>query len=92
MPNKLCHNNCNKKAEEMDTLVSGVKKFIKAYSEKDTLISMELEMLLFCMLKKNMISKDIVKALNDKYKAAAKTEDKAEDKTELKQKNNFPLL
>jgi outer membrane protein len=26
---------------EMDTLVSGVKKFIKAY-EKDTLISMEL--------------------------------------------------
>jgi hypothetical protein len=56
---------------------------------------MELEMLLlFCMLKKNMISKDIVKALNDKYKAAAKTEDKAEDKTEAKteEKNNFPLL
>jgi hypothetical protein len=37
---------------EMDTLVSGVKKFIKACKEKDTLISMELEMLLFCMLKK----------------------------------------
>jgi outer membrane protein len=44
---------------EMDTLVSGVKKFIKAYGkEKDTLISMELEMLLlFCMLKKYDITK-----------------------------------
>jgi outer membrane protein len=68
------------------------KKFIKAYGkEKDTLISMELEMLLlFCMLRKIWYHKDIVKALNDKYKAAAKTEDKAEDKTELKQReNNF---
>jgi hypothetical protein len=48
----------------MDTLVSGVKKFIKAYGkEKDTLISMELEMLLlFCMLKKNMISQRYCKS------------------------------
>jgi outer membrane protein len=38
--------------------------------------------------------KRYVKALNDKYKAAAKTEDKAEDETEAKteEKNNFPLL
>jgi hypothetical protein len=52
--NKLCQQLHNKKGTEMDTLVSGVKKFIKAYGkEKDTLISMELEMLLlFCMLKK----------------------------------------
>jgi hypothetical protein len=37
--------------------------------------------------------KDIVKALNDKYKLLLK-EDKAEDKTEAKteEKNNFPLL
>jgi outer membrane protein len=69
MPNKLCHNNCNKKSgTEMDTLVSGVKKFIKAYGKRKGYISMELEMLLFCMLKKNMISQRYCKALNDKYK------------------------
>jgi hypothetical protein len=31
----------------------------------------------------------ILKALNDKYKAAAKTEDKAEDKKKLKQKRKI---
>jgi hypothetical protein len=58
MPNKLCHNNCNKNGTEMDTLVSGVKNSSKlTVKKKDTLISMELVLLLFCMLKKNMISK-----------------------------------
>jgi outer membrane protein len=74
---------------EMDTLVSGVK-FIKAYGkEKDILISTVRVMRhLFYMLKINMTLQDIIKALNDKYKTAAKTEEKvekAEVKTEEKE-------
>jgi hypothetical protein len=48
---------------EMDTLVSGVKNSSNLVKKKDTLISMELEMLLlFCMLKKNMISQRYCKS------------------------------
>jgi outer membrane protein len=36
------------------------------------------------MLKINTTYKDIIKALNDKYKAAAKTEEKVEEKAEAK--------
>jgi outer membrane protein len=53
--------------------------------KKDILISTVLVMLHpFYMLKKNTTLKEIVKALNDKYKAAAKTEEKVEEKAEAK--------
>jgi outer membrane protein len=69
----------------MDTLVSGVNIKTFTVKKKDTLISMELNAAsILYAEEKYDITKDIVKALNDKYKAAAKTEDKAEDKTEAK--------
>jgi outer membrane protein len=59
---------------EMDSLVSGVKKFIKDYGKRtDILTYMELR----CsncsyMLRTSMILKEVVKELNDKYKALLK--------------------
>ena len=72
---------------EMDTLVSGVKKFIKAYGKEKGYSYIygtgDAASVLYAEDKYD-ITKDIVKALNDKYKTAAKTEDKVEDKVEVK--------
>lgn len=72
---------------EMDTLVTGVKKFIKAYGKEKGYSYIygtgDAASILYAEEKYD-ITKDIVKALNDKYKASAGTEDKAEEKTEAK--------
>jgi len=72
---------------EMDTLVSGVKKFIKAYGKEKGYSYIygtgDAASVLYAEEKYD-ITKDIVKALNDKYKASAKTEDKVEEKAEEK--------
>jgi hypothetical protein len=62
----------------MDTLVSGVKNSSKhTVKKKDILISTVRVMRhLSYMLKINMTLQRYHKALNDKYKAAAKTEEK----------------
>jgi outer membrane protein len=75
---------------EMDTLVSGVKKFIKAYGKKKGYSYIygtgDAASVLYAEDKYD-ITKDIIKALNDKYKTAAKTEEreeKVEEKAEVK--------
>jgi len=72
---------------EMDTLVSSVKKFIKAYGKEKGYAYIygtgDAASVLYAEEKYD-ITKDIVKALNEKYKSAAKTEDKTEEKTEAK--------
>lgn len=74
---------------EMDTLVSGVKKFIKAYGKEKGYAYIygtgDAASVLYAEEKYD-ITKEIVKALNDKYKstATAKTEEKVEDKEEAK--------
>lgn len=72
---------------EMDTLVTGVKKLIKAYGKEKGYSYIygtgDAASILYAEEKYD-ITKDIVKALNDKYKASAETEDKAEEKTEAK--------
>jgi outer membrane protein len=62
---------------EMDTLVSGVKKFIKAYGkEKDILISTVRVMRhLFYMLKINMTLQKIL-SIKRQVQTAAKTEER----------------
>jgi outer membrane protein len=62
---------------EMDTLVSGVKKFIKAYGkEKDILISTVRVMRhLFYMLKINMTLQKIL-GIKRQVQTAAKTEER----------------
>lgn len=72
---------------EMDSLVSGVKKFIKSYG-KDKGYSYiygtgDAASILYAEDKYD-ITKEVVKALNDKYKATAKTDGKVETKTEEK--------
>lgn len=68
---------------EMDTLVSGVKKFIKAYGKEKGYSYIygtgDAASILYAEDKFD-ITKDVVKALNDKYKSAAKTEEKTEAK------------
>ncbi len=66
--------------KEMDSLVSGVKKFIKAYGKEKGYAYIygtgDAASILYAEDKFD-ITKEIIKALNDKYKAPAKTEEKA---------------
>ncbi|GAA3761333.1 OmpH family outer membrane protein [Flavobacterium ginsengiterrae] len=70
---------------EMDSLVSGVKKFIKDYGKKNGYSYIygtgDAATVLYAEDKYD-ITKEIVKALNDKYKASPKAEEKAPAKTE----------
>ncbi len=63
---------------EMDSLVSGVKKFIKSYGKEKGYTYIygtgDAASILYAEDKYN-ITKDIVKLLNDKYKAPAKKEE-----------------
>ncbi len=63
---------------EMDTLVSGVKKFIKAYGKEKGYAYIygtgDAASILYAEEKFD-ITKDIIKLLNDKYKAPAKKEE-----------------
>jgi len=72
---------------EMDTLVTGVKKFIKAYGKEKGYAYIygtgDAASVLYAEEKYD-ITKDIVKALNDKYKSSAKAADKEEEKEEAK--------
>lgn len=70
-------------SKEMDSLVSGVKKFIKSYGKEKGYAYIygtgDAASILYAEDKFD-ITKDIIKALNDKYKGAAKTEEKAAPK------------
>jgi outer membrane protein len=72
---------------EMDSLVSGVNKFIKDYGKKNGYSYIygtgDAATVLYAEEKYD-ITKDIIKALNDKYKAQPKTEEKAPVKEEAK--------
>jgi outer membrane protein len=72
---------------EMDSLVSGVKKFIKSYGKEKGYSYIygtgDAASVLYAEDKYD-ITKEVVKALNDKYKATAKTDGKVETKTEEK--------
>ena len=67
---------------EMDTLISGVKKFIKEYGKKNGYAYIygtgDAASVLYAEDKYD-ITKDIIKALNDKYKSSSKSEDKKEE-------------
>ena len=69
--------------KEMDSLVSGVKKFIKNYGKEKGYAYIygtgDAASILYAEDKFD-ITKEIIKALNDKYKTPAKTEEKAEVK------------
>jgi outer membrane protein len=64
---------------EMDSLVSGVKKFIKEYGKKNGYSYIygtgDAASILYAEEKYD-ITKDVIKALNDKYKSTPKTEEK----------------
>jgi len=64
--------------KEMDSLVSGVKKFIKSYGKEKGYAYIygtgDAATILYAEEKYD-ITKEIVKLLNDKYKSAAKTEE-----------------
>jgi outer membrane protein len=64
---------------EMDSLVSGVKKFIKVYGKEKGYSYIygtgDAASILYAEEKYD-ITKDIIKALNDKYKASPKTDEK----------------
>ncbi|MFT5252900.1 MAG: outer membrane protein [Flavobacteriales bacterium] len=72
---------------EMDSLVLGVKKFIKSYGKEKGYSYIygtgDAATVLYAEDKYN-ITKEVVKALNDKYKSTAKTDDKVETKAEEK--------
>ena len=72
---------------EMDSLVSGVKKFIKDYGKEKGYAYIygtgDAATVLYAEDKYD-ITKEILKGLNDKYKTAAKTDDKKEEKAEVK--------
>jgi outer membrane protein len=72
---------------EMDSLVSGVKKFIKDYGKKNGYSYIygtgDAATVLYAEDKYD-ITKEVVKALNDKYKASAKTDAKEDTKAEEK--------
>ena len=69
--------------KEMDSLVSGVKKFIKTYGKEKGYSYIygtgDAASILYAEDKYD-ITKELVKALNDKYKAAAPKEEKTEVK------------
>ncbi|OXG05650.1 OmpH family outer membrane protein [Flavobacterium araucananum] len=64
---------------EMDSLVSGVKKFIKEYGKKNGYSYIygtgDAASILYAEEKYD-ITKDVIKALNDKYKSTPKTDEK----------------
>ncbi|MCP2026382.1 outer membrane protein [Flavobacterium sp. HSC-32F16] len=70
---------------EMDSLVSGVKKFIKEYGKKNGYSYIygtgDAATVLYAEEKYD-ITKEVTKALNDKYKASPKAEEKAPVKAE----------
>lgn len=70
-------------SKERDSLISGVTKFIKAYGKEKGYAYIygtgDAASILYAEEKFD-ITKDIIKALNDKYKGAAKTEEKAATK------------
>ncbi|MBQ0909834.1 OmpH family outer membrane protein [Flavobacterium sp. F-328] len=70
-------------SKERDSLISGVTKFIKAYGKEKGYAYIygtgDAASILYAEEKFD-ITKDIIKALNDKYKGAAKTEEKAAPK------------
>ena len=69
--------------KEMDSLVSGVKKFIKDYGKEkgyDYIYGTGDAASVLYAKDKYDITKDIIKALNDKYKSGEKVEDKKEEK------------
>lgn len=69
--------------KEMDSLVSGVKKFIKNYGKEkgyDYIYGTGDAASVLYAKEKYDITKDIIKALNDKYKSGEKVEDKKEEK------------
>ncbi len=74
---------------EMDTLISGVKKFIKEYGKKNGYAYIygtgDAATVLYAEDKYD-ITKEIIKALNDKYKTSSKSEEKTEDKKEEEKK------
>jgi outer membrane protein len=68
---------------EMDSLVSGVKKFIKDYGKQkgyDYIYGTGDAASVLYAKDKYDITKDIIKALNEKYKSEEKVEDKKEEK------------
>jgi outer membrane protein len=73
--------------KEMDSLVSGVKKFIKTYGKEKGYAYIygtgDAATILYAEDKFD-ITKEIIKALNDKYKAAAPKGEKTEEKAEAK--------
>ena len=70
-------------SKERDSLISGIKKFIKSYGKEKGYAYIygtgDAASILYAEDKFD-ITKDIIKALNDKYKGAAKTEEKAAPK------------
>ncbi|MCF6139730.1 OmpH family outer membrane protein [Flavobacterium sp. K77] len=70
-------------SKERDSLISGVKKFIKSYGKEKGYAYIygtgDAASILYAEDKFD-ITKDIIKALNDKYKGAAKTEEKVAPK------------
>ncbi|RED24908.1 periplasmic chaperone for outer membrane proteins Skp [Flavobacterium cutihirudinis] len=72
---------------EMDSLVSGVKKFIKDYGKKNGYSYIygtgDAATILYAEDKYD-ITKEVVKALNEKYQATPKTEEKPAVKEEAK--------
>ena len=69
--------------KEMDSLVSGVKKFIKDYGKEkgyDYIYGTGDAASVLYAKDKYDITKEIIKALNDKYKSEEKVEDKKEEK------------
>ena len=72
---------------EMDSLVSGVKKFIKTYGKEKGYSYIygtgDAATVLYAEDKYD-ITKEVIQALNDKYKSAAKSDDKEEVKAEEK--------
>jgi outer membrane protein len=72
---------------EMDTLVNGVKKFIKDYGKEKGYAYIygtgDAASILYAEEKYD-ITKEIVKELNDKYKTSSKSDEKVEDKKEEK--------
>ena len=69
--------------KEMDSLVSGVKKFIKAYGKEKGYAYIygtgDAASILYAEDKFD-ITKDIIKALNEKYKASGSSKEKEETK------------
>jgi outer membrane protein len=69
--------------KEMDSLVSGVKKFIKDYGKEkgyDYIYGTGDAASVLYAKDKYDITKEIIKALNDKYKSEEKVDDKKEEK------------